>query len=372
MAALHLMAQVDTPLLAVTVDHALRAEAAQEAAFVAATCADLGLSHHILRWDHGAILGNVQDQARQARYRLITDWAQAQGVSHVVLGHTADDQAETFLMGLARGAGLDGLIGMRPKWRSGEVTFLRPFLGQSRADLRGFLAMRGLRWVEDPSNDNDLYTRVKARKALISLEPLGVSVAQLNTAIGNLALAHQALDRITRDAMARIVEQKAGALSLTRAGWLGEDAEVQRRMLIAGLRWVASADYAPRAAAVQRALQAISAGRGATLWGCRIKHTCDRIWLLREPRAVADLRVATTQIWDGRWQVTGPHAPDLHIRALGSEGLRQCKNWRETGLGRDMLLVSPAIWRENALISAPLAGFGTGWAARIASDFANL
>ncbi|MGV8951126.1 MAG: tRNA lysidine(34) synthetase TilS, partial [Cypionkella sp.] len=168
--------QLGWDLQAVTVDHGLRDEAAQEAAQVGAICAGLGVPHQVLRWDHGEISGNLQDQARRARYALMTDWARAQGIARVWIGHTADDQAETFLMGLSRAAGLDGLSGMRPDWVEAGVRFERPLLGVSRANLRAYLTRRGVVWLEDPSNQNDRFARVRARRALTMLQPLGITV----------------------------------------------------------------------------------------------------------------------------------------------------------------------------------------------------
>ena len=109
------------PVMAVTVDHRLRPEAADEARMVAQRfCADgWRAACDTLVWDHAKIGGNLQDAARRARYRLIADWARGRGVAHVAMGHTADDQAECVLMGLARAAGIDGLSGMR---RAGSRT----------------------------------------------------------------------------------------------------------------------------------------------------------------------------------------------------------------------------------------------------------
>ena len=109
MAALHILAGVaaesGVAIHAATVDHGLRPEAADEARQVAKVCVALAVPHEVLRWEHMEISGNLQDQARQARYRLIAGWARERGLSAVVLGHTLDDQAETFLMRLARSSG---------------------------------------------------------------------------------------------------------------------------------------------------------------------------------------------------------------------------------------------------------------------------
>jgi tRNA(Ile)-lysidine synthase len=375
MAVLHLMAGVAAhegfALHAVTVDHALRAESAAEAAQVARVCAGLGVPHQVLRWEHGTVAGNLMDAARKARYDLMAKWAVAQGVSHIVLGHTADDQAETFLMGLARGAGIDGLVGMRRSWDHGAVQFLRPFLVMPRADLRAYLTRQGVAWIDDPSNQNDRYTRVKARRALKALKPLGISVDRLNEVIVHLLEAQGAVIAATTHAAEQVCRVDAGEVIFDRKLWRQEGGEVQRRLLIAALRWISGAGYAPRGSGVFRVLMAIEQGQDATLAGCRIRVSDTRFRVVREPKAVAGLVCAPGNLWDRRWQVDGPFEPVHVVRALGAEGLRQCKSWKDTGHSRDSLLVSPAVWYNEVLIAAPLAGFSAGFNARIVAPFSH-
>lgn len=377
MAALHLMARAAQhegwDLRAVTVDHGLRPEAAAEAAEVARFCAGLGVPHTVLHWEHGPVEGNLMDAARRARYALMADWAQAQGVSHIVLGHTADDQAETFLMGLARGAGLDGLVGMRKGWDQGQVRFERPFLEHPRGELRAYLQRQGVAWRDDPTNADDRFTRVKARRALTALKPLGITVDRLSGVITNLARAQGAVRQAVAEAEARVCHEAAGAVVFDRTAFLRCGPEVARRLLISALRWVSAAEYAPRAEAVNRVEIAILEGRDTTLWGCRIRVKDAEFRVVREPRAVAGLTCRTNEVWDGRWQIAGPDAPGHEVRALGADGLRQLrvrgKDWRETGHSRDALVVSPAIWYADRLISAPVADYEAGWTAQTVAPF---
>lgn len=373
MALLHLVATLRagqvSSVRAVTVDHGLRPEAAAEARLVAAFCARLGVRHETLVWQHDAIGGNLPDQARRARYGLIADWARVNGVAHVVLGHTADDQAETFLMALARQAGLDGLAAMRPAWQADGVRWSRPLLSVGRAALRDYLRCHGVGWTEDPTNDDLAYQRVKARRALAVLAPLGISADGLATVAGHLAAARGALVDLAVSTAEDLARTSAGEVILDRAKWLGVGRETRRRLLVAALRWVSSADYAPRAAQVARLEAAIGQGRDGTLWGCRVHISAEEIGIAREPKAVQGHDCATDAIWDHRWRLTGPHDAGLRVRALGPGGLRQCRDWRATGHSRTALQVSPAIWSDGTLISAPLAGFGAGWAAEIVADF---
>lgn len=377
MAMLHLLASVtDDPggqLSVVTVDHALRPGSADEAAFVARVCADLGVPHQALVWTHETIPGNLQDQARRARYGLICAWAHEAGISRVALAHTMDDQAETFLMGLSRQAGLDGLTGMRPDWQQDGVTFLRPFLDLGRSDLRAYLTRHGQGWRDDPSNENARFLRVRARRALADLAPLGITAGSLTGTIRNLTHAQNLIRAVTADAFSQIGTEVAGAVTLSRTGFAALDGEITRRLLVAILRWMGADRYPPRAEGVARLLAAIDRGQGATLAGCRIRITTDQIRILREGRAVAGQVSSTDVLWDGRWRLSGPlsPAPGLIVRALGAEGLRACPDWRGTGLSRDALMVTPGIWAGDVLIAAPLAGLAAGWTAKIVPDLAS-
>lgn len=367
MAMLHLFARAGWPVLAATVDHRLRPEAAAEAALVAAICKDLGVPHATLVWEHGTVPGNLMQAASEARYRLLASWAKANGLGDVALAHTADDQAETFLMGLARAAGLDGLTGMRPTFQRDDVTFHRPLLRASRADLRALLQRRGQTWVDDPSNENDRFTRTRARHALQKLQPLGITVDRLGTVIHNLAIAQAALSDTVNRAGREIVHEVAGALFFDRAAFLNFGPEVGRLMLQAMLGWMAGMSHAPRADSIRNLCQAIANGRDATLAGCRFRHRNGSYTMTREMRAVGGA-VSPDALWDGRWRVTGPAPTGTALRALGAEGLRALPDWRATGLPREVLMATPAIWQGETLIAAPLVVASGDWTATLASS----
>jgi tRNA(Ile)-lysidine synthase len=346
---------------AVTVDHGLRPEAAEEAAMVARVCAGLGVAHQILRWDHGgAVAGNVMAAARAARLRLIGDWARGQGLGHVALAHTAQDQAETLLMGLGRAAGLDGLAGMRPLWRQDGLLWSRPLLAFGREALRDVLRARGLPWAEDPTNSDDRYLRARLRRALQHLAPLGLTVPALAASAAHLASARGALDRLAQAAGPQVAVARAGALRLDAAAFAALEPELARRVLIMALHWLAPAPHGPRAAALARLQAAVAEGRAATLAGCRLIARREGLWLLREPRSLG-APVAAGQVWDGRWRLSGPAEAGDRIGPLGAEGLALAGGGQATGLPRAVLLVSPAVWRGGRLIAAPAAGFAQGW-----------
>lgn len=357
------------PLHAVTVDHGLRAESAHEAARVAAICKALGVPHDTLRWEGWDGQGNLQARARAARYALIADWARAQGIGTILLGHTRDDQAETFLMRLARTAGVDGLSGMAARFPRNGVTWCRPLLGTDRATLRAFLRGIGADWIEDPSNDDSRFERVRARAALAALAPLGIDAATLARVSQHMDEARDALDACAAGLSQSMVRQDHGDLVVDWDGLAAHPLDLRRRILVAALVWIGTAAYPPRREDILSLLAEGGMDGQRTLMGCILRQERGGLRIFREFNAVRDLRCATDAVWDGRWRLEGPHDPALCLAALGEAGLRLCPDWRETGRARASLLASPAIWRGDRLVAAPLAGWGQGWIARIVADF---
>lgn len=357
--------------LAVSVDHGLRPESAAEAEAVARLCAGLGVPHVTLRWqDLGGWdgQGNLQDRARQARHRLIAAWARAEGLPAVALGHTADDQAETLLLRLARGSGVDGLAAMAVERQAAGLVWLRPMLGLRRAALRDWLAARDIGWIDDPSNDNPRFDRVRARQALALLAPLGLTVEGLVDTAARMAMARAALEAAAASAAARLMREEAGDL-LVAPGWTALPEETRLRLLSAAMGWIAGQVYRPRLAALRRVLDSAAAGRAATLAGCLLLPGRAGLRLTREPKAVADTRAAPGAPWDGRWRLSsqGTAPEGAEIRALGQAGLALCPGWRATGRPHAALAATPAVWAGDELLAAPLAGWpgpaGAAWRA---------
>ncbi len=361
LALLHAAVAWDGPgIEAVTVDHGLRAEAAGEARHVADLCEGLGVPHQVLQWDGWDGKGNLQDHARKNRYSLIADWALGRGLDAVALGHTMDDQAETFLMRLSRRSGVDGLGTMKSTFSRYGMRFDRPFLMERRDGLRAYLSERNVTWVEDPSNEDESFDRVKARNAL---ETLGIDTEVLFDVSQNLRAASTALG-LTASQFAqdhgRVV---SGDLIFDRARLNRLPPELRRRILAGALKWVASAEYPPRRDALDDVEIACRIPKNMTLHGCQVLISDMTVRIVREHAAVASLRCSTDQIWDARWVFDGPHAPNLEIRALG-DAVMACPGWRETGMPRASLLASPAVFRGDSLVAAPVAGLNEGWTAK--------
>jgi tRNA(Ile)-lysidine synthase len=365
LAMAELSEQRNFTLFAVTIDHQLRAEAAQEAIWVSDLCARLGVPHKTLRWEGWNGSGNLQNAAREARYRLISAWAQERGLGAVLLGHTMDDQAETVLMRLARGSGVDGLSAMSPRVEHHNMIWLRPLLGLRRAALRDYVQQKGQDWLEDASNADTAFDRIRMRHALPHLQSLGLDVPVLAQVAENMHQARLALEAQADAAAARFMHLEAGGLWVCRSGFESVPQEIQRRLAAAAVIWIGGLSYPPRGKSLHATLNAVAADGRATLGGCVLLVKKDRLWITREYNAVREMSAPPDASWDGRWQLAGPgDTKTLRVAALGSEGLAQCKDWRASGLPRDLLLASPAVWEGDNLRAAPLAGKVNGWQVR--------
>ncbi len=164
MAMLALAMQSKRPIAVASVDHGLRAESADECAMVADFCERNAIPCAVLSVTLER--GNIQSAARRARYDALYDWCRDGRHGALLTAHHADDQAETLLMRLNRGSGLGGLAGIRALSRTGAVPLVRPLLSFRRQELRAIVADAGLPFVDDPSNTDTRYDRVRIREAM--------------------------------------------------------------------------------------------------------------------------------------------------------------------------------------------------------------
>ncbi|KAA9010720.1 tRNA lysidine(34) synthetase TilS [Histidinibacterium aquaticum] len=358
-------------LRVVTVDHGLRPAAAAEAAMVADEAAGLGLPHDILRWEWDG-QGNLMDAARRARLDLIGEWRGT--VRHVCFGHTSDDVAETFLLRLKRGSGVEGLAAMPASRHIGEWLVLRPLLEVSRAELRHYLKVLRIPYAEDPTNSDPAYDRARIRALLDPLEAEGLGRETLVATARRLARAREAL---TARALSVLTEVEvsmpptsaAGAVVWDRDRFAAVETDTQMRCLAAALQYVAQAEYRPRASALEDALDRILSGGTITLHGCQAMARGGRLLVFREYAAVRDLRetAGPESLWDGRWRISGPEINDLEIRALGPEGLRQAAPEDRAGCPAALLHALPSVWDGDRLVACAALGHGPAHRAELCS-----
>jgi tRNA(Ile)-lysidine synthase len=266
------------PHVVLTVDHGLRKSSAADAKKVAAWAKALGLKAHVLTWRGKKPRTGIEAAAREARYALMGAWLVKHGIASLHVAHTMDEQAETFLLRLARGSGLDGLAAMRavaPWPVSGFESLIvrRPLLGIGRADLRAHLQAVGQPWLEDPMNDDYAFDRIKIRKAAGVLAEAGLSSARIAAAAAHLSRARAALETVTEAVLVRAVRTVDEAVLLDPAAITAAPREVGLRALSAVLMAVSGQPYRPRFEGLERLFDRIGTGElgaGATLHGCHI------------------------------------------------------------------------------------------------------
>lgn len=365
-----------------TVDHGLRPESAGEAAAVAGFAAQMGVPHRTLTIGTLPEAGNLPANARAARYAALTGWAVAEGLGAVLLGHTMDDQAETLLMRLARGSGAEGLSAMAEARRWDGVLWLRPLLSQRRAVLRDWLSARQIAWIDDPTNEDPAFDRIKARRALDALAPLGITVGGLAATAGRLARDRLLLREVI-DAHARR-EVRWGAFGEARlaiddgepGGASAAGREIAIRLLGETIQRIGGGAYRPRFRSVEALYGRIAAPgfAGANLGGCLIRPAPEGVLVCREPAAVETRAPMDGRalLWDGRWKVSVERAGALTIGPVDAAARAALKAAADAGAWvppaawtaapaqvREAL---PALWRGDGteasdLLAVPHAGY---------------
>lgn len=220
------------PVLVATVDHGLRPEAADEAAFVAREAADLGFPHRTLVWTGEKPQTGLQEAAREARYRLLVQQAREAGASHLATAHTQDDQAETVLMRLARGSGLSGLAGMRRERNRDGIRHVRPLLDWPKSSLLELCRAEGWPFASDPSNADERFARVRWRKLMPLLAAEGLTAGRLARLSERMRRADEALGIKAREALDRAGPVSGdGEFSFQAQSLADEPFEIALRML---------------------------------------------------------------------------------------------------------------------------------------------
>ncbi|WP_262691045.1 tRNA lysidine(34) synthetase TilS [Kordiimonas aestuarii] len=368
MALAFLMA--DRPLLAaLTVNHGLRPEAAQEADFVANAMKARGIAHHTLVWSGDKPRSNIQAAARAARYRLLGEWCQANEVPYLLTAHHQDDQAETLMLRLARGSGVYGLAAMQEASGvpgCGSVALLRPLLDVPKAVLKQYLQDVGSEWIEDPSNTNADFDRVKVRQFLSSPPLEGYAAGRLAATARRLRRSRDALEFYEAEWLARsVTECETGQVWLPVDALVDAPEEIVLRGLASICRYFSGTAHTPRMEKLDRLYRGLCNEnfRGQTLYGVLFKRDGARIHACRE-LAACDVRKVLTglRVWDNRFEISAKgDTRGLAIGALGEDGWRQAvTKWpelRETSVPHAGRLSQPAVFEALQLRALPVMGY---------------
>lgn len=285
-------------LLAVTVDHGLREDSAPEAAQVGKWLAKRGIAHEVLTWKGRKPRSNLQEAARKARYRLLTEYCQRLGASHLFVAHTQEDQAETFLLRLARGSGVDGLACMLPVSTMHGIALVRPLLNVSKADLLTYLRHKKQKFICDPSNENARFDRVKFRKALPMLAGLGLTVSRLASTAASMQRVRECLEAETGRVISGHVTWFPEGYALVK--WFDVPDEIALRIWATLIMRIGGHAVKPRLEETSQLYHALQRPyfKGATLGGCQFIPHKGKIIACRELGAVQEPVPARASQWD--------------------------------------------------------------------------
>lgn len=351
-------------VVALTVDHGLRAEAAVEARQVAEWLASRGIAHHVLRWEGAKPSSGVQAAAREARYALLRGWCVAHGLLHLLLGHHQDDQAETFLLRLARGSGVDGLSAMTPSTAHAEVSLLRPLLDVGHVRLVATLRAFGHPWIEDPSNVSEAYRRVRLRHMAPDLAKEGLDAHRLAATARRLGRARGALERVTSELMIRAVafdERGFAWLNLAEMDRAPED--VSLRLLARLCRTVGGTVYPPRLERLERLLAELrdERGRRRTFSGCLMVPKKPGLLVCREPARLGPgllVEAGERILWDGRFTLSLSGRGGGVIDGLGRRGWISIRDRLENvTIPPEVIITLPALVDRHGILAVPHLGY---------------
>ena len=370
----------DGPELTVlTVDHGLRPGSRDEAAMVGRAASAFSLPHTILTWEwHGDVVTGVQAKAREARYDLMAAHACRHDIGALVTAHHLDDQAETFLMRLKRGSGLDGLAAIPEQGAWGPLTLLRPLLDLPKARLVASAGEAGFAFATDPSNADTRFERARLRGATDAFATLGLTPEAVALSAKRLRRARVALDGAAQDFLDRHAQTSAAGFAvIDQAALAAVPEEIALRALSRLLASVGGGEDPVRLAKLEALLASLKAQpeKTHTLGRCRLApHTGGhngQLGIFREMRRgglpVVKLEPGQGALWDNRFRVAlGPGARSpIILRALGEPGWRQLRELEALpeDLPRLAARTLPACFRDETLICLPDFGqealFGT-------------
>jgi tRNA(Ile)-lysidine synthase len=348
-------------IIAVTIDHGLRPESADEALFVAALCKTAGVAHRILNWDGPKPATGLSAKARDVRYKFLCRAARDAGTDMVLAGHTLDDQIETFVMRSARtdkGGSERGLAGMAlATLLDREIWLVRPLLDVSREKLRGYLRARGIAWRDDPSNENPKYERVRIRKALRLMDNRRIACEVVAKAI-----KREALNNKVAQVLPDCVTIYAGIRAeVSRADLASQEQDVQQLVTGILLATMGGQSYLAPVENCDRALEHIRSKRSSgriTMNRCVLQLCKSKAVIYREMRSLPDIAIGPNgiAIWDGRYRI-GNHTNRLiKISATGVLGLEFLGDAHPANFHRPSTLSSPAVFFDGDIVDVPAVG----------------
>ncbi len=369
MALLHMLTDWEfdkkPDIIAASVDHGLRTESQSEIKFVKEICRKKKIKHFSLRTTTNLLKtrGNLQENARIERYKLLKNWAVEQKLQCVLVGHTLDDQEENLLMRFFRGSGVDGLVSMQKSVVRSEILWIRPLLNLRREELQQYLKIKKYRWVDDPSNYDNKYLRVRIRALLQQLKVDNLLTPNFVKTTEHMSRASKLLRKTaTFDAKNLLSFNEAGQITFDGSKFSELFEDTQYRILAGIISWFSGTVYKPRFSQLEHVYYELVQNKhlaGITLGGTIFRKKRGVVTVFREFASVKSVHVVKDQnfIWDNRWHITMNAGPrkKLYVKPYGSLASGNCDVDFKSNFDKEALATIPAIVTSSTVKFVPLS-----------------
>lgn len=259
--------------IALTVDHRLRVEAKDEAEQVSKWLAKYEIKHKTLTYQGEIPTSNIEAIAREYRYELLCNYVKENKIDYLFIAHNMDEQSETFFLNLSRGSGVYGLCGMPKNSIKNDVNIIRPMLNFTKDEIKEYLNSLNQKWIEDPSNQDDKYKRVRIRKLKSLLEELELSNERLTKTMQNMERVKETIEFFVDECIKTSVSFNEKSVLINREKFIYYPSEIGLRVLANIIQNLAKTPYPPRFESLEMLYQKIkdaSLGNGITLAGLKI------------------------------------------------------------------------------------------------------
>ena len=280
-ALLHWLVEIGADVVCLHVNHNLRDAAATEAQYVQDLCEKLGVDCHVFSWDGEKPETGLEDAARRARYKLMTDFCHKNHIKIILTAHQADDQIETFWMNLGRGSGVYGLAAMRGVGEMNGIKIVRPLLNVFRRELQEYCDTRGIKYFADEMNDDPHYTRVKIRqnRHLVG-DALGITDERVLLAIQNMGRVRESLEDYVSKLVGRVMLN--GRAMFGESFLFDQSPDIRLKFLGTVIQTVGGGRYQPRLNSLIGALDKLRADCKFTIGHCTVRRLRDKILIVPE------------------------------------------------------------------------------------------
>ena len=299
---------LDTEIEVLTVNHNLRKAADKECQFVCKSAENYGFRHKVLSWQHELVETCIQEKARNARYKLMLDYMRDAKINTILTAHTSDDNIETFIMRLAKGSGLDGLKSINKIRFEDGINIRRPLLTLSRSVITEILISTDNKWIDDPTNDDEIFERVRIRNNINSLSKFNITPANLSKTITRLERTHESITYITDSISKELVEiTELGYAEINFDKLRNYPNEIVLRVFAKALSGINGGDIS--LSSLEGVFEDLTKTmKTKTLNGCQIIPKKDKYVIVRENRGIHPVEISINEhiIWDGRF--------DLHLK----------------------------------------------------------